>query len=309
MSAPVRIAILLAALPLSIAAGPPPAAPVEERGITSGKVKLDLQRGYIFLHSPIRINGMLLKVPNEADREQYQKDWEEAFGKAQKRYAGELTRWEARARIARQTKASLPAKPEEPTRENFSIAPIELRDVAQFGPMNVFNKTDKQFSYLTAVQPGTYIWYGTVMALPEGGAGGTCTCMGTVKFEVKPGVVTNLGNFLQAAPMVDHRHDVLTMEAWQRTEEKAAKAGKPVEPGLLDKPALNFMLPTTLSAWPSVQAEFSASPKLNNFYGVLVSRLPPISGILAYRRDKVIDVRTNTELASAPIVSRERPKR
>jgi hypothetical protein len=303
------MAILLAAVPLIVAAGPPPAAPVEERAVTTGKVKLDPQRGYIFLHAPMRFNGMFLKVPDDADREQYQNDWEEGLAKAQKRYLGEIGRWEASARIARQTKAPVPAKPIEPNRENFSIDPIELRGAVSFGPMYVFNKSDQRFSYLTAVRPGTYAWYGSVMVLPESGAGGTCTCMGTVKFEVRPGAVTNLGNFLQAAPESDHHNDVLTMEAWQRVEDKAAKSGKPVEPGFLAKPALDFTLPGSLSAWPSAQAEFSANGKLNNFYGVLVSRLPAIPGILAYRRDIVIDARTNIELVSAPIVSRQRPKR
>lgn len=309
MSTRVRIAILSAVLPLSVAASPPPATPVDERDVTSGKVKLDPQRGFIFLHSSMRSSGMFLKIPDDADREEYQKDWEEAFAKAQKRYAGELSRWNTDFSIARQTKAPLPVRPEAPTRENFSIASIELRGAASFGPMFVFNKNDQRFSYLTAVRPGAYIWYGSVFILPEGGASGICTCMGTVKFQVKPGVVTNLGNFLQAATVADRGHDVLSMEAWQSVEEKAAKSGKPVDPGFLTKPTLDFTLPPSLSAWPAEQAEFSANAKLNNFYGVLVSRLPAIPGILAYRRDAVIDARTNTELESAPIVSRERPKR
>lgn len=304
-----RIAASIAILALGAAAGPPPPTPVEERAVTSGKVKLDPQRGYIFLHAPMRMNGMFIRVADDAAREEYRKDWEEAFTKAQKRYVGTLSRWESSAKIARQTKQTVPAKPEEPTRETFAIDPIELRSIAQFGPMFVFNKADTQFSYLTSVIPGTYIWYGSVMVLPEGGAGGTCNCMGTVQFEVKPGVVTNLGNFLQAAPEDNHAHDVLTMEAWQRIEDKAAKTGKPVEPGFLAKPALDYALPASLSAWPSVKAEFSASPKLNNFYGVLVSRLPAIPGVLAYRRDKVIDVRTNTELDNPALVSRDKPKR
>ena len=304
-----RMTMPLVALVFGVAAAPPPAKPVEEREVATGKVRLEAERGYIFLHAPTRLNGMFLRVPDDTTREAYQKDWEEAFGKAQKRYLGAVRRWQSDVRIAQQTKKTPPPRPEEPTRETFAIEPVELRDAVSFGPMFVFNKAEDRFSYLTSVKPGTYIWYGSVTVLPQGGAGGTCACMGTVKFEVKPGAVTNLGNYLQAAPEPARTHDVLTLEAWARAEEKAARTGKLVDPGFLARPALDFAIPASLAAWPTAKAEFTASGKLNNYYGVLISRLPPIPGVLAYRRDTVIDARSETALDAPPIESRQKPKR
>jgi len=305
------LAITLACLGLpsaALAADSDAAKPVEERAVVAGTVRLDPSRGYIFVRGPTRLSGLFLRVPDQSTVDDYQQDWEKAFAKAQKRYVGQLASWKSSVKIAQQTKKPLPAMPEEPTRENFSIEPIEMRDLAPFGPMFVFNKGDNDFAYMTSVKPGTYIWYGPVMVVPAGGAAGTCACLGSVKFDVKPGVVTNLGNYLLAAPKAAHDHDVMTKEAWERVEEKAARTGKPVEPGFLEAPVLDYTMPASLSAWPAVQPEFHASGKLNNFYGVMISRLAPIPGVLEYRRDAVIDARTGEELVSKPLVSRAKIK-
>jgi hypothetical protein len=293
----------------ALAATKDAAVPIEERDVVSGKVKLDPARGYIFLHGPTRLFGLFLRVPDQATVDEYQQDWEKAFAKAKKRYAGQLASWENAVKLAKQVPKEPPPRPDEPTRETFTIEAIELRDPAPFGPMFVFNKGNDTFSYLTSVKPGTYIYYGPVMVAPGGGVAGTCDCLGSVKFEVRAGVVTNLGTYLLSAPQPAHDHDVMTREAWTRIEEKAARTGKPADPGILAQPPLDYTMPTSLSAWPAVQPEFFASGKLNNFYGILISRLPPIPGVLAYRRDTVIDARTGEELVSRPILSQAKTKK
>lgn len=45
-------------------------------------------------------------------------------------------------------------------------------------------------------------------------------------------------------------------------------------------------------------AVFTASGKFNNIYGVMVSRLPPVPGVLAYDRDRVIDAKSGAPVAS-----------
>lgn len=278
---------------------------VEEKNLLSGKAALDPAKGYIFLQSAMRSNGLFLRVPDEATRAEYQKDWDEAFAKAQKKYAGAIKNWEAQAKIARETKAKVPPRPEEPTRDTFSIGAIELRDLAPFGPMFVFGKSETQFTYLTAVKPGTYVYYGPMYYAPGLAPAGQCFCMGTVRFAVKAGEITDLGNALQALPAIAAPYSVGTQAMLKQIEERKAKGKEP----LWNPPALAHGVPDSLKALPAVKAELHASGKLNNFFGVPIDRMPPIAGVLDYRRDTVIDARTGADVANPPIRTQVRIKK
>jgi hypothetical protein len=169
---------------LALTAGAVRAEPIEERNVLAGKAKLQPDKGYIYLQGPDRFFGTFLRVPDEATRADYQRDWEKAFARAQKRYQSDWQRWQSEARAAEQTHGKVRARPEEPTREGFTIDPIELRDQIAFGPMFVYSKSDTRVDYLNAVKPGTYIWYGMMAASAQGTAAGECDCMGTVSFDV-----------------------------------------------------------------------------------------------------------------------------
>jgi hypothetical protein len=274
----------------------PKAVAIEEKNLVAGKVSLDPAKGYIFLRGKERQFGVFIRVPDQEDRDGYQKEWEKRFIKAKKAYPTALERWRMDAASAAELKRKPPRKPVEPTRETFSIGPVEQRTMESFGPVFVYAKdpANKAYSYLTAVKPGTYIWYGPIMLASEGGYAGICACMGSVKFEVKPGIVTDLGNFLTTAPKIAEQDDAqindLRDNPAQFAKFEAALAENQGEP--------SYGLPASLRSWPSARAEFSASGKIDNFLGVMVSRLPPIPGILAYQRDTVIDVRTNTPVSS-----------
>lgn len=298
------IAALIAATPALAETPELKTGPVEEKALATGKAKLDPAVGYIHVQAQSRIYGTFLRVPDDATRAAYQEDWEKAFAKAQKKYESAIKSWESAAKMAKQTKAKVPAKPVEPTRETFAIDPIELRDMVSFGPMFVFSKTDTRFDYLNAVKPGTYIYYGMVMAAPNMPAAGICNCMGSVKFEVKAGKVTDLGNFLYAAPKGEPPFDYATLQAQKWAAERKAK-GK-------DVPAINseiaFGLPESLKDWPVEKAEFQASGKINNFFLLPITRLAPVPGVLAYRRDTVVDVKTGQDLPNPVIKSVLKPK-
>lgn len=295
---------LLAAAILMVTPALAGAESVEEKNLISGKAKFDPAMGYIYQSSPGRTYGVFLREPDDATRADYQADWDEAFAKAQKKYASALKRWESDVRLAQQMSKKAPDKPIEPTRETFSIGPILMRDMFGFGPMFVFSKSDTQFAYLNAVKPGTYIYYGPLLYAPGQPVGGYCYCMGTVRFEVKPGVITDLGNFLIAGSKAAPPYDYSTLMFMKQNEERAAKGKDTWVP-----PELKFGLPETLGKYPSARAEFQASGKLNNFFGVLVTRMPPIPGVLDYRRDTVIDARTGAEVASPLIVTQVRIKK
>ena len=228
MSRTIRIAAALAAIALAPAALR--ADPVEEKKLASGKETIDPASGYMFIQSPFRTQGMFLRVPDDSTREAYMKDWEEGFEKARKKHQSALKNWETQVSIAKQTQSAPPEKPVEPTRETFSIGPIELRDTVSYGPMFVFNKSETQFNYLTKVKPGTYIYYGPLYFVEGYPPAGACYCMGTVRFEVKAGVITDLGNFLTAGPKPAPPYDVGMQMVMKMNEERAAKGKDPILP-------------------------------------------------------------------------------
>lgn len=279
---------------------------VEEKNVTSGKVKVDPAMGYILISGPERQQGMFIRVPDDESKRIYEDDRQKAFVKAQKRYKAELTTWRREVEVAQQNRLAPPDKPEVPKIETFTIDPIELRDVESFGPFFVYSKGES-ITYLNAVKPGTWIWYGPLFMAPNGGAMGTCQCMGTVRFEVKPGVVTDLGTSLVDAPRWESEDDIARLQLKQANAKRAAAGKEPLE--TLISGQVRYGLPASLQSWPSVRAELHASPKMNNYYGVLVSRVAPIPGVLGYHRDVIVDERTGQEIDSPTLVSRAKIKK
>jgi hypothetical protein len=273
---------------------------IEEKNMAKGKFTFEPDMGYIYLHGATRQVGLFLKVPDQDDIDSYTKDWEEAFAKAQTKYAKKLKSWKAEADAAKRAKIKVPEKPEEPTRENFSIGAIELRYVASFGPEYVFSK-DKvadKYAYMMRLRPGTYIYHGPAFYNAQTyGYMGTCYCMGSVQFEVKPGVVTDLGNFLSNAPNAASDVAVPTTQVIAPNTMWGATTINPRGNG----GAVSFGLPASLQKFTAVQADFRASGKMDNLMGLMVSRIGPIPGVLAYQRDKVVDLKAPVAAAAAPI--------
>ncbi len=226
-----RFASLVACAVMLLGPATASADAIEEKHIISGKAKLDPLKGYIYLHAPTRWYGTFLRVPDETTRTEYNADFEKAFAKELKRHESRLAAWRSSADIAKRTKSKIPEKPEEPTREKFSIGPIELRDMVSFGPMYVFAKAETRMSYLNSVKPGTYIWYGPLMIDPSQGVLGACYCMGTVKFDVKAGVVTDLGNALLAAPQTEKNWDVASVEILEARGGESGEVRQTGRPG------------------------------------------------------------------------------
>jgi hypothetical protein len=270
---------------------------IEEKNMTKGKFTFEPDMGYMYLHGSTRQVGLFLKVPDQADIDAYTKDWEAAFEKAKTKYVKKLKDWKREVELAKQAKIKGPDKPEEPTRENFSIGAIELRYIASFGPEYVFSK-DKvadKFAYMIRLRPGTYIYHGPAFFNAQtSGYTGACFCMGSVEFEVKPGMITDLGNFLSNAPnatmdvAVPSQQILVPNTMWGATKIEPRGAGGSVVYGL----------PPSLQKYTGVQANFRASGKMDNLLGLMVSRMPPVPGVLAYDRDKVIDLKASPATSS-----------
>lgn len=292
------VAIVLAASSAALQANA-----IQEKDVKSGKARLDPAMGYIFVTGAMRQSGLFLRVPDQETRDAYEKDRQKAFAKAWKHYQSELERWESLAGAGRPSDES--GRPEAPNPETFAIDPIELRDSESFGPLFVFAKGDS-YSYFNEVKPGTWIYYGPLLLGANGAATGECFCLGTVRFEVKPGVITDLGNALSNAPQWDSEMDVARLELREANRKRIAAGKNPLpEP----KGPVTYGLPASLASWPSVRAELHASPKMNNYLGTTVTRMAPIPGVLSYHRDVVVDERTGQEIASPTIVSRAKIKK
>lgn len=248
---------------------------VEEKNILSGKASIDPAKGYILVTSRRRSEGVFFKAPEEDDIVAYQATLEEAFEDAVKSYARSLKSWTDR----QERGGSSGGKPVEPNRETFFIGGIESRMLVTYGPQYVFSKDtsseDDLFSYLIEVEPGNYTYYGPLAMIPQ--PMGVCYCMGSVKFDVPAGQITNFGDF--------------PSQGWADAEALAqASIGAPSD--RVARP-MEYPVPASLEGYSVIPSDLYAAGKVNNFFGVLVARIPPIEGVLAYDRDRVIDLRSS----------------
>lgn len=267
---------------------------IEEKNIVSGKDAIAADKGYIYLFAPGRFAGTFIRQPDAEDIATYRAQRAEAFAKEVERYQKRLKRWESDVAAAKKVNKAPPPKPEEPQEETFAYGAIEQTTTVSFGPDYVFSKDREagRFAYLTEVKPGRYVWYGPVLFDSGQGYIGVCYCMGSIQFEVQAGVITDLGNYLIAAPRAEDQASAPLLDI----QHSGGWNGFKVELPTQSSPFV-FGMPQSLERFSTEQPEFSAAGKMNNFCGVMISRLPSIDGILAYRRDAVIDVRTGQELS------------
>lgn len=256
---------------------------IEAKRIEKGSQSIEPDKGYIFLHAPNRLNGIFIKTPDAADWAEYNEEWEEKFAKEVKNYPGRKKRYDAAMEVKRKTGRGNPGtEPIEPNRGNFSIGEIERRLMVSFGPQFIYDKGEVSFSYLQQVEPGEYTYYGPIFLNPSNGAAmGQCFCMGSVKFKVAAGKVTNLGDFL-IMPWFDQAN-------MKPGLEMPEKLGRPARPA-------DYTVPASLAEYDVVRADFRAAGKINNFFGIMINRMPPAEGILAYDRDRVIDVKLRDQM-------------
>lgn len=284
-----KIAIAAAALALGALPGIAAAQAIEEKNLLSGKAAIDAESGYLFVRGPVRQMGMILRLPDAGTIAEYEKDWAEAFAKVKAKYPSKLAGWKHRAATARKEGREYRYEmPIEPTEENFSIGPIEFRGSVSFGPQFVFAKSKEveDYSYLTRLKPGRYAYYGPVWMAANGASAGACYCMGTVAFDVKPGVITDAGNFFLVGSGLDPDFPPASGPV------TGAEAGLYRPTGLSGQYGpLAFGLPEILKKYPNEQADFRAYGKLDNVYGITIARMPPVPGVLAYDRDRIVDLK------------------
>jgi hypothetical protein len=263
-----------------------PAAAIA-RDQVNGKdpVVVDPQRSYIFYRSKVKLAMRFLRDVSAADREIYDADRAKAYEKAKKSYDRDLAVWRSKDRAYNAAAESermhmpRPHKPDAITPDDFPFPAAETRNFVEVSAGPQFGKSDAGYTYLIAVPPGTYTLYGQLTE-NQNGIFGVCLCMGSLKFEAKAGEIVDMGEigYPRVAPI----------EAGAKADSFAIM----MTPALSIVPAeASAALPDRLKGLPVVQADLRAADKMPNYFGISISRIAPLPGVLAYERDKVIDLK------------------
>lgn len=248
-------------------------------------VKINPGQGLIFFRTSERLDVQFIREPTAEERRAHEEARAAAYATARSRYERQFARWQREEQECRGNDASYcryrPARPAEVSPETFAYPPLEMANMVAATRNPQFTRDESGYTYLFAVQPGTYILYGAITA---GGNGpvGVCLCMGSVRFEVPEGRVVDLGEI--------------------RYPGAGTGEGRPARRNMASQtvvPATDASaVPERLAGLPIVRAELRAAGKLPNFFAVEIDRHPPIDGVLAYNRDRVIDLRAEPAAAN-----------
>lgn len=148
-------------------------------------------------------------------------------------------------------------------------------------------------TFLVPVRPGAYYLYGEKTDYFVGGVEHAlmCLCMGTLRFEARAGVITDLGEIRQLHIETDKgKH--------QDTQGRTITffGNREIRATAVELPRASDYVPPRLAGFPLEAVTYYAAGFLPNVSGVAIDRISTIPGIIAYDRDKVIDVRTGLEV-------------
>lgn len=282
----IRATMLVAVCGLLIAApamaGEKPPVFVKTKAMADKpSVTLNPAFGYVLLRTDVAMPMHLMRVPSDAERATYADLRARAFAEAHRKYEKKRRSYEEalQARKGGAVNTLVPEKPVEPTETNFEFVPFERMAAVSIGPTNRFAKQDGGGStYLQELTPGEYRLYGPVMVMPQGGAAGTCWCMGSVKVEVRAGEITDLGYIAtkQSTPAFAVADKNFPVPLLVPNLLGPAPAGQAIDPRLANLPIR--------------RANYRPVGKLPNYFGVMVGRIPEMPGVLRYERDQIIDL-------------------
>lgn len=251
-------------------------------------IALDPLRAYVLVRSNVAAPLHLMRIPSSEDQMKYDALKAEAFAEARGKYMKKKASYDkAKAAYDRTPKGAakpvLPEKPIEPTEANFEFTPFGLMTGVPIGPLFRFAKGEGGAStYLHEITPGRYRIYGALSVLPNGGATGGCFCMGSVAFEAKAGQVTDLGYMRVLMP---DEIKVAEGDATRLFDAEKLEGYQFLQPA----PA-SWTLDRRLAGATLVPAKFWPVGKMPNYFGVSVSRMPPLAGVMRYERDRIVDL-------------------
>ena len=175
----------------------------------------------------------------------------------------------------------------------FDFIDDSIRNLARMDSGRVYEKDGNRRTYAVEVPPGEYTIFAAGI---DGFIGGTCMCMGTVRFDAKAGEAVDLGAILVAPE--NGKTDIAELAPYEAPEYIRRKA-LPFK--------MSVRLPQAGDAVPALLGDMQVSPAvysaatdhIPNTMGMLINRMAPIDGVLAYDEDRVIDVRGASSSASS----------
>ncbi|MDP9413480.1 MAG: hypothetical protein M3Q08_05175 [Pseudomonadota bacterium] len=280
-------------LALALALGSFSAAHARDQVGEKDAFTIDPAKSYIFFRTKTKAELRFLREVTPTQMEAWKADRDAAFAKARAQYEKKLVRWQREEEVYRKMSpyqraaAGSFAKPQEVTLQNFGFPPAEMANFVKVAAGPQFSKNKPEYTYLLAVEPGTYSLYGNVAVTPNG-MFGVCNCMGSVKFDARAGEIVDLGEVRYPV------QEAIKKVAESKPTDRAAafeQAARGLTAQAIVPASASMPLPQRLANLPVKPADFRAADKMPNFFGVLIDRLAPLPGVLAYQRDKVVDLK------------------
>ena len=289
---------IMVAIALLVHTTQSPAAPAEFAAVgDKADITLDPTKSYLIVQtssasSMFSFPITFVRKAEKADIDDYVKRRAAALEKARAKWVKKHAEWSASAEAwdkmssEARGKTARPVEPVEPTDLNLAFPALDRENMVTIGPFNRFSKAGGRSTFLHLVRPGRYVFYGPVNI--AAGVGGTCMCMGSIAFDVKPGQIVYAG---------------MMKLNWMDERAKAKAEGRPLPKTEFDLPdAMNMIswdvptstegLDTRLSSYKISVADLQASGRIPNYFGLQIDRLTEIPNILRYDRDRIIDGRT-----------------
>ena len=231
-----------------------------------------------------KIAVVFLRTVTEAQRAEYLKKREAALAAAHEKYLKKLTSWEESMRQGGVGAAG--PKPVEPTEQSFAFPAAELDNLFYADPGRVFLNEKPHYAYLLRVEPGEYTFYGPINQFAQPMMDTSlCMCMGSVRFTAEAGKIVDLGEIgTESTPAAETLSDKTALQFHWRIDPTLALS----------------RLPDRLPKIPVMKADFRAADKIPNYLGIRIDRLVAMPGVLAYQRDRVIDLRGDVPGAAGP---------
>lgn len=242
-------------------------------------VSLDPAQAYIVLRAETQTALYLMRVPTDEDQAVYARLRADAFAESHAKYVKKLASYQTAQADAAAKGGPRPKDdggPVEPTEANFEFTAFGLLAPVPIGPANRFAKgAGGASTYLEAVTPGRYRIYGPIVAGQNNQMFGACFCMGSVSFDARAGEIVDLG--LITKPDAD-----------------AVPAGM-TSPGLVSLKPTNagVVIDARLAKATIRPAAFRPVGKLPNYFGLPITRMAEMPGVMRYDRDRIVDLTTS----------------
>jgi hypothetical protein len=235
--------------------------------------QLKPEKAYLLLRSNkaksgiINLEHIFLRVPTKTEIEDY--------------YSAKKIAFESELPKLTKYAEKDPEHYPKPTIEKFSFVYEGAQNVFSIDAGDFLEDGDER-TFLVEVEPGDYVLYGSGQRVLL-----TCNCLGTVKFNARAGVITNLGSLY--LDKVHKSSDIPYLEdnLGKSMFNYGFILGQAIVPATSETP-----VPPSLKSLPIVSADYNAvGPFLEPGAGG-INRLAPIPGILGYDRGKVVDIKT-----------------